>query len=192
MLRHKFFSRIIFNTIIILLTRRDAYLDIHYSTMLHHNLIIYSYKIGKGHKSKKRRSSVISYIPGHPSSNSNILVGTHLPPSPAPYTAAEMAVADQYLQPVVHMSESLKSKFWNANSVHSSLSSITDVNYNGDGVSSNSSAMRIPVPSESPPNTYFNAASCSTSFSISASHNSDSLNSDLISRTDTNSNFGGV
>ena len=160
--------------------------------MSRRNLIRCRYKNGKGHKSKNRRSSVISYILGHPSYNSNILVGTHLPPSPASYTDAEMAVADQYLQPVVHMSESLKSKFWNDNTVHSSLSSIWDVNYNGDGVSSNSSAMRIPVPSEPPPNTYFNAASCSTSSSISASHNSDSLNSDLISRTDTNSNFGGV
>ena len=103
-----------------------------------------------------------------------------------------MAVSDQYLQPVVHMSESSISKFWNANSVHSSLRSITNVNYNGDGVSSTSSAMRIPFPSESPPNTYFNAASCSTSFSRSASHNSNSLYSDWISRTDTNYNGGGV
>ena len=56
--RYKFISRILFNTSVILLTRRGAYSYIYYSTMSCHNRIGYSHKSGTGHHSKKRRCSV--------------------------------------------------------------------------------------------------------------------------------------
>ena len=95
--RHKFVSRILFNTSIILLTRRGAYLSIHYSIILWRNQNEYIQKSGTGHNSKKQISSVILSNPGRPSSNNNSLVDNHLPPPLVPDIDITMAVADQVI-----------------------------------------------------------------------------------------------
>ena len=123
--RHKFVSHIIFNTSVILMTRRGAYSSIHYSNMLRRNRIEYRQKSGTGHHSKKRQFSVISAIPGCRPSNRNSLVETPLPPPINPDTAAAMAVSDQDHQPVAHMSsESSRITVMNGNYVHSTSISI--------------------------------------------------------------------
>ena len=121
----------------------------------------------------------------------NRLVDTHMLPPPSPDTAAVMAVSDKYFQHVVRMSESSRSTVRNSDSVHSSLSSIADINYNGGGVLSNSYTSRLPDPLKYLPNTYFNAASCYTSLLRSTSQNTNSLHSASISQTDTNYNADG-
>ena len=95
--RHKLVSRIIFNTRIILLTRRGAYSSIHYSIILWRNQNEYIQKSGTGHNSKKQSSSVILSNPGRPSCNNNSLVDNHLPPPLVPDTDNIMAVADQVI-----------------------------------------------------------------------------------------------
>ena len=101
------------------------------------NKIGYIHKSGTGQHSKKRRCIVISAILGRLPSDKNSLVDTPAPPPIPPDTADTMAVADQYHQPVVHMSsEFSRSTVLNANYVHLTLIliSMTDTNSNGDGV----------------------------------------------------------
>ena len=132
------------------------------------NQIGYIHKSGTGQHSKKRRCIVISAILGRLPSDKNSLVDTPAPPPIPPDTAAAMAVADQDHEAVVHISsESSRSTVMNANSVHSTLSSIsmTDTKSNGDGVLSTSSA-RLPATSKYPLNTELNADSCSTRLSL--------------------------
>eukprot|EP00978_Attheya_sp_CCMP212_P039500 scaffold206093_cov35-Attheya_sp.AAC.1 len=159
--------------------------------MSRRNRIGYCHKSGTGHNCNKRRSSVISSIPGRRSFDRHSLVDTPLPPPLAPNTAAVMAVTNQDQQPVVHISESSRSTVQNMNSVHSASSSMTDTNSNDDGVLSTSSA-RLPASSNSPPHTELNTASCSTSLSRSTGQNMNSLHSASSSWMDTNSHGDGV
>ena len=152
----------------------------------------YSHKSGTGHNSKKQRSCVLSSIPCYPSYYRNSFVDTHLPPPLVTDTASAMALSDQDLQPIVHMSESSRRKFRNADSVNSSPSSMTDINSNDDGVLYTSSARRLPANLNYIRNTELNSPLCSTCLSRITIHNTNYLHSASISRTDTNYNSNGV